>query len=630
MNAAFRGVLVAGRDSLGVDDETTSETGTQSLLARLGAAMTGIAVMAIVSMLASVIIAQTATGDAEAINKAGTLRMQAYRLAEAVRAGDSDQRITAHATSFAETLAAPALVTMIPEAESHPLRQRYEALRARWQSELASAVTAADSSARRDYVAAVPGFVSDIDAMVDALETAASERIRLLQFGQGIALFITIALIFFTLYRLVTEVLPGVRELLRVVQAAQRGDLSHRTSYRGDDEIGALARTFNSMAENLQAMYRQLEDRVADKTRRLSQSNNALQVLYDTAHRTALGADQAADWVPIVTEIEDRLSTGPIVLTLAETGGGPVSRVTRDGVETELQAGAATHAGLAPDDALQRTRKRDDGGLRIPIADGNDRYGVLDVASTGGALTESQRQLTETVADHIATALARARREAERRRLALMEERSAIARELHDSLAQSLSYLKIQTTRVERELGASATDDARRAMDELRQGLNSAYRQLRELLNTFRLQLAHRGLREALEAAVTEFSERGDIPIELRWDAANDLLNPNEELHIVQIVREALTNVIQHAEAGSACVGVNGGANELTVSIADDGRGTATTTDDYQQHGMTIMRDRAQSLGSELTVTAATSGGTLIELTFQPSQSERTTTQGGR
>ncbi len=104
----------------------------------------------------------------------------------------------------------------------------------------------------------------------------------------------------------------------------------------------------------------------------------------------------------------------------------------------------------------------------------------------------------------------------ESRRLVLHEERSIIARELHDSLAQSLSCLKIQVTRFSAALNDPNDRQAPNlVLGELREGINSAYRYLRELLTTFRLKMDDRGLHRALEATVQEFRVRSAADIGL-------------------------------------------------------------------------------------------------------------------
>ena len=132
----------------------------------------------------------------------------------------------------------------------------------------------------------------------------------------------------------------------------------------------------------------------------------------------------------------------------------------------------------------------------------------------GDAFQDWQTQVLETLGKHIGISIGVARRVTQRRRLALLDERSVIARELHDSLAQSLSYLKIQVTRLyllrENNAAAGQLDEV---MSELKEGLDAAYRQLRELLTTFRLQMDGRGLAVALSETVSEFNTRGEVEI---------------------------------------------------------------------------------------------------------------------
>jgi two-component system nitrate/nitrite sensor histidine kinase NarX len=153
----------------------------------------------------------------------------------------------------------------------------------------------------------------------------------------------------------------------------------------------------------------------------------------------------------------------------------------------------------------------------------------------------------------------------------------------------------------------------------LREGLNSAYRQLRELLTTFRLRIEGEGLAAALQTTVTEFAGRGDIPITLEAHLAGCTLTSNEEIHTLQIVREALSNVLNHAQARQA---------EVRVLCNSDGSVSATVTDDgigvhqpagAHHYGMTIMEERARNLGGQLSVENLPAFGTRVTLHFTPS-----------
>jgi two-component system nitrate/nitrite sensor histidine kinase NarX len=152
----------------------------------------------------------------------------------------------------------------------------------------------------------------------------------------------------------------------------------------------------------------------------------------------------------------------------------------------------------------------------------------------------------------------------------------------------------------------------------LREGLNSAYRQLRELLTTFRLRIEGEGLSAALHTTVSEFSRRGDIPITLDVDLVGCKLSPNEEIHALQIVREALSNVLNHAQAHHANVSVNHESDgSVVATITDDGIGIHAAAGAHH-YGMTIMDERANNLGGQLTVENLPDAGTRVTLHFIP------------
>jgi two-component system nitrate/nitrite sensor histidine kinase NarX len=258
--------------------------------------------------------------------------------------------------------------------------------------------------------------------------------------------------------------------------------------------------------------------------------------------------------------------------------------------------------------------------MSFPVGDQVHRFGVLLIdLPRDRSLEPWQERLLDTLAGHIGTALNLQQRLRESRRLVLHEERGIIARELHDSLAQSLSYLKIQVTRLSAALDAPQdAEKARAVLAELREGISSAYRQLRELLTTFRLKMDDRGLSRALEATAQEFRGRSIAEIRLDNRLPASVLSPNEEIHVLQIVREALSNVIRHAEADEARVSLSLLDEHVEVEIRDNGRGYEPPADRERHYGLTIMRERTLSLDGELQIGAAEGGGTGIRLRFRP------------
>ena len=199
-----------------------------------------------------------------------------------------------------------------------------------------------------------------------------------------------------------------------------------------------------------------------------------------------------------------------------------------------------------------------------------------------------------------------------------------MARELHDSLAQSLTYLKIQVARLSILLGpASEKDTVGGVLIELKQGLETAYHQLRELLTTFRLQMDGVGLSPALAKTVEEFNARGDLDITLSSPPHISSLSVNEEIHVLQIVRESLSNIVHHSQATQAWVNLSiEDDNSIQLRVEDNGIGIPQKAERTHHYGLAIMAERASTLHGELTVEPRNQGGTRVSLKFTPAMDD--------
>lgn len=249
-----------------------------------------------------------------------------------------------------------------------------------------------------------------------------------------------------------------------------------------------------------------------------------------------------------------------------------------------------------------------------------DNFGTLILeGKPGQELYESDITLAEITAQLLSLVLGAQSREEQARRLALFEERAAIARELHDSLAQSLSYMKIQIARLQTHKSGDQ-GETHEITSELREGLDTAYRELRELLSTFRMHMDVRGLGFAIEAAIEEFANRSSVSITLDNRLVNCRLTVNEEFHILHVIREALSNIIRHAGAQHVVVALAyTPGSTVVVTIDDDGIGMpANPPEEPGHYGQSIMRDRAYSLGGDITISARRQGGTRVRLIFTP------------
>ncbi|HEA25816.1 MAG TPA: HAMP domain-containing protein [Ectothiorhodospiraceae bacterium] len=614
-----------------------------SLLLRLGLAMTLITSLGFVSMVSSFFIAEETQGAAGAINSAGSLRMLSYKIVTKLSSSENPQQSNAEIVElinqFDQRIRALGHLNIIKEPV---LNRVHSEILKKWQRTIRPAIQITINDSRPVqkqtfteqpannhiiYVDVVELFVSQIDRFVKLLEESLESKIQLLRLIQISSLLLTILVIAIIMYQVNSDVLIPLRELLMCARKAQQGDLSIRTRYKSGDELGLLGNAFNLMAEDLSKMYDDLEERVKEKTHELEQSNHSLELLY-TMTRRFTESSSDTNYTKLLEDIETYIGLGP--------GSICLSNEDRD---SAYQLASIRHPKTGVPDlcnppncercmSLDRAQTLEiqrpgESSLRVkayPITDQGRRFGSLLIEVGDKNIKSWQSRLLESVASHIGIALNSSQRTIQERRLALLEERGVIARELHDSLAQALTYLKIQVSRLKALQGTDKQAALAPAIiEELRGGLNSAYRELRELLTTFRLRIDDSGLGVALISTIEEYAKKHPIKIDLDNQVDSHYLNENQEIHILHLIREALSNIVKHAHADHAKVALYlDQYSNVHVTITDNGTGIPDAAEKLNHYGLTIMRERAETLNGRVDITNNPGGGTQVALVFTP------------
>ena len=619
----------------------------RSLLLRLGIAMAAITLLGIIGMASSIIIASMTQGSAATIDEAGSLRMQSYRIASLILVaqrqgspGSSSVDQVSWSTvekalgEFEHSLQSSNLRAITASRSGNASDNDYRDVADEWKNQLkpklAALVARGGLSTQQQDLALLSNistFVTKVDNMVKLLAQQAENRITLLTTLLGISLYITLAVVFFTMYVMHSDVLIPLRDLLSCAEKAGKGDFSVRARHTGEDELGRLGNAFNAMADDLSTLYKNLEDRVAEKTADLERSNRSLELLYHSISRIYDAPIAQNTYQTLLKDIEQVLGIGHGTTCLIENDSNKATVLasTIRANEGDANLCKLNNCGECLKSETLNLRSIGEHGekkiLSVPLQDMDRRYGVMQIEIPEGHTVEDwQMQLLEALSRHIGIAIGTSHRTEQSRRLSLLEERGVIARELHDSLAQSLSYMKIQVSRLQAVMSQhKLAEDANSILAELREGLNGAYRELRELLTTFRLKIEGNGLVPTLEKTVAEFSARGNIPISIEAQLAGTQLSANEEIHLMQIVREALANVIHHSKAAHASVSVEQGEDEIiSVIIDDDGIGMGDSQSETHHYGISIMQERARSLGGSIHMQTRAVGGTRILFRFHP------------
>lgn len=259
--------------------------------------------------------------------------------------------------------------------------------------------------------------------------------------------------------------------------------------------------------------------------------------------------------------------------------------------------------------------------VTLPLLSPSGWLGILIIETEESRyFDEFELKLFDATAHMMAISLSFQAKEQESRRVALLEERAVIARELHDSLAQSLSYMKFQLAILQTGYGQNLIElGANEIVNDIREGLDNAYRELRELLTTFRVRMDVRGLDYVLEEAIEEFSQRSSLAITLDNRLQECKLSVNEEFHLLHVVREALSNIVRHSGAKKVNIAlIYQTTGDVVLTVDDDGKGFTFDENKPHHYGLTIMSERAYCLGGKIDIIPRRKGGTRVRLLFRP------------
>jgi two-component system nitrate/nitrite sensor histidine kinase NarX len=225
--------------------------------------------------------------------------------------------------------------------------------------------------------------------------------------------------------------------------------------------------------------------------------------------------------------------------------------------------------------------------------------------------------LLTTVGGLLGLALNNAQLEAENMRAIVMQERQAMAAEVHDSVAQTLTFVKMRLPLLHDAVVAH--DDARalKYLSDVREATGEAHASLREIVTHYRTRLDARGLMPALDALAARFPRRTGIDLTFANRVRGLKLPAGDESEVFHIVQEALANIERHSGARHAWLTVEPTLAGVELRVDDDGNGPTPRVaagDGGSHYGIGIMCERAQRIGGELSVAPRPGGGTRVRL----------------
>ena len=597
-------------------------------------------------------------GVAAAINDAGSQRMRSYRISHLMSRVLGDRATSPVVDELALELRRfdqvlcdlqqgdPARPLAAPRAGE--VHQRLTSVAASWESQLRPLVVlflGADPESRRalldQYDLVLEPFVSNINHLVLAMEHRYADDTNLLRTLQAVLIVLAIAGTLMLINFLFRIVIRPVSILHAGMQRMTGQDLTVRLPVTGDDELGRLAEGFNRMAEHLQQAYGTLEQRVEAETRRLAERNHELGILYEVTAYLSEPAPLETLCQGFVTRIREALGADGCAIRLYHPQSQMLHIVAHEGLSEDF---IATEGEMHCDDCLcggviesgvpvafhtvnppvgmkmmTCVREGFATASAFSIVCDRQQLGVFNLYfSRPAALSEREKHLLETLGQHLGGAIETQRLKAREKDLAISEERNLLAQELHDSIAQGLAFLNIQVQLLQDSLRDRDLDESLQIAGQLREGVQESYDHVRELLLHFRTRLNQADLESAIRSALEKFERQTGLRAEFMCEGGGMALASEDEIQMMHIVQEALSNIRKHAQASVVRVCLRRQPGRVEIVIEDDGVGFDPVNEakilSDRHVGLKIMRERAERIGGECRVTSRIGDGTRVTL----------------
>lgn len=488
------------------------------------------------------------------------MRMQAYRMALSVGSGDT-RELPRQVAEFNESITLlhkgdperPLFVPWDDKVAHHfqTVEKDWKHFHAQWLIQNPAVLT----ELRAETVA----FAADIDALVASIEAHMSRWtaiLHMLQMGVlGLAV-LGARVLLFTGYLFVLE---PVNQLKHAIQKIQACDFNARVDRVTSDEFGTLADGFNGMAEHLQSMYRNLESKVAEKTAELDEKRERLESLYEV---TALVA-RAKSLEDLAQEFSQRVMriahADGVALRWSDQANQRYLMLAATGLPTYMvEQEKCLHAGdchcgtpaldgrlkvipimsMAEQSFPHCAQAGFGTVVNIPIRLHERVMGEVDLffhAKVSPSAAECS--LLEALNSHLASAMENLRLNALEREAAVSGERHMLATELHDSIAQSLAFLKIQVQLMRDALQLGNQEKIQKVLEEIDLGVLESYGDVRELLVHFRTRANTEDIEPALATTLRKFEHQTGLKTTMTMSGHGMPLSPDlqiQALHIVQ------------------------------------------------------------------------------------------------
>ena len=481
------------------------------------------------------------------------------------------------------------------------------------------------------------------------------ERGKLLwqmRYIQMILIGLAVGSLFVIMYLLLRWVIRPTECLQDGMKKLTDGNLFSRVNLeRSSLEFQRIGNGFNRMAARLQDLVENLESKVKEKTEAVEDKNRDLAQLYEVT--TYLGETHSVDdmcegftgLLMHFTQAKacgiwliNRENTSMELVASSDLPSSMFSRMTRQPLPlNELKETLSADSAIRLLDLSSNPHwgslgyGTSEAGYRdaylMHIRNGNKPIGIFVLYYDDDRDLDQQTcRLYENFGSHLGVAIDNRRLIERDQQYAVVQERNLMAQGLHDSIAQSLSFLNLQVQFLESGLKADDKAFVDDTVAQIKEGVKQSYEDVRELLLNFRERIHSESFAEAISMVVNRFENQTGLHVEVNTQRLGAELTDKQKLQVIFIMQEALANVRKHSQASLVRIDIDN-AEDFFICVSDNGVGIdpALLEKRKARHvGMNIMRERAERIHASVKIDRVDPSifpsGTSVSLTIPASE----------
>jgi two-component system nitrate/nitrite sensor histidine kinase NarX len=586
--------------------------------------------------------------DALVINLAGRQRMLTQKITWLALAQPENPELQASLQLFEQTLSAlkdggttlygptagtsasqDALEVTLPPAPDPELRAELDEIALAWEDFRHHL----DPLDVQELLDASPVLLAQVDANVNQYESHAEAKLRRMQIIQGFFLMAGLALLTWGYVITRRRIFVPLEELGAAAQRMANGQLTQPVPEMGADELGELGRAFESMRREIASAQESLEGRVAQRTREIMAAFEFSQEIVvqlepqrllrsvTARARLLIGARAAALCL---------LDNGDSTLTLSASNPEDESLLNirqttkRDFAHCVFHDEGPVVAQAECQQCAFMQAYAPGQSAVVPLRAAETTLGALCVVrEPNQAFDADETRALALLSNSAAIAIANARLIEDGRRqteqAAILSERERLAADLHDNLAQTLSFLNLEAGILRGMLATGNAANCQSTLERMQLAIGGAYVQVRDALVGMSEPVPGAGdFAQKLSASLEELRRATLLTITLEVSDPAALALPRLlQAQAIHIVREAVVNTHKHAQAHRVCVRIDRVDGQSRFTIEDDGCGFDPQVIQGSHHlGLRLMRSRAERSGGMLAVESAPGDGTRIVVCF--------------